>query len=769
MNKYVKGFLTNYQYKILLYLIIPFFLSIIAFSFLNKYFLNKLESEVLNKYTDSLNSLAYNFTEELNEIYQTSIMLESSKYFYDIYFSNTPIPLQDNYKFSHMVIALKNFKLTKNYIDSINIINKINNKVIGSNGTVTFDYFFNNSHFGEIYNTEEFWLNFSIDNNQMKILPIEIKDPGNIEIIPLAFFNIGSNISQNPLVVNLDKSKFSNFLYPYQLTKNSEIYVYNSTNNEIIASTSNISLTIDNIDDLIINSSETPLTMKINEKKYICINYSSIDLYNDHLEYIMLIPNTDIEYLPFQNKIIVFLFILICVLFSLLLCLTISSKIYAPIKELASLFPLEKNNTRNEDTITDMNILDNKIRTLISYNVDLKNDMTTIIPSVCEKYILNIIEQDDYDYNKLEPLLNKYNFSFAYNYFTTALIEFKFLDEFFKTFNVTEQQIIKEKLIPLMKSTERDKCKKFVLKLSKNKFCIILNSYEENLISYMESEILKLQELFNNDKSYLSIYCGIGQTYSGLHGIHNSWKESSQIFSTLSDFSKNKIDVYKSTNVIKTGYSLTTSEDNYIFNYLLSGNIDELILLIKNIISRNIESSISEASLKDLYLSFYSIGLKITNIKKITPSSLMNDDYIDILRYINTLSVNDLANYINKFFKSICIYNSSSNSSVEVDLKKLKKYIDNNYTKDIYLDSLSEQYNVTVKHMSKLLKKALGIPFKQYITNLRILKSKELLTDSDETIENIALKIGFNSRNTFIRAFKLLEGITPSEYRKNHK
>ena len=71
--------------------------------------------------------------------------------------------------------------------------------------------------------------------------------------------------------------------------------------------------------------------------------------------------------------------------------------------------------------------------------------------------------------------------------------------------------------------------------------------------------------------------------------------------------------------------------------------------------------------------------------------------------------------------------------------------------------------------MSKLLKKALGIPFKQYITNLRILKSKELLTDSDETIENIALKIGFNSRNTFIRAFKLLEGITPSEYRKNHK
>ena len=140
-----------------------------------------------------------------------------------------------------------------------------------------------------------------------------------------------------------------------------------------------------------------------------------------------------------------------------------------------------------------------------------------------------------------------------------------------------------------MKSTERDKCKKFVLKLSKNKFCIILNSYEENLISYMESEILKLQELFNNDKSYLSIYCGIGQTYSGLHGIHNSWKESSQIFSTLSDFSKNKIDVYKSTNVINTGYSLTTSEDNYIFNYLLSGNIDELILLIKNIISRNIK------------------------------------------------------------------------------------------------------------------------------------------------------------------------------------
>lgn len=768
MDIYIRKFLNNYQHKILLYIIIPFLLSIIAFSFLNKYFLNKLEDEVLNKYTDSLTSLAVNFTEELNEIYQTSIMLESSKYFYDVHFSNTPIPLEENYKFSHIVTSLKNFKFTKNYIYSVNIIDKTNNKIIGSNGTVTFDYFFNNSHFGEIYNTEDFWLNFNIDNNQMKILPIENINPGNIEIIPVVFFNIGGKISSNPLVVNLDKNKFSNFLSPYNVTDNSEIYIYNSTNNEIIASSNNSSFVLSDINKLFSNSSKEPLVTKLNGKKYISINYTSTNFYNNQIEYILLIPSSDIQYLPLKNQIILFLFILTCILFGLLLCFIISSKIYAPIKELNSLFPNEKTDIEL-DNINDMNILDSRIRCLISDNVNLKKDMNEILPSVCEKYILNILEQTDYDYNKLEPILNKYNFSFNFNYFTTSIVKIKFSDEFFTTFTTKEQEIIRENIISIMKTTEKIDCQKFVLSLSQNKFCIILNSNENNLTNYIKNETLKLQEIFNGNKTYLSIYCGIGHTYKGLSGIHTSWNEAIKIFSTLSDFNNNKICIYENISESTTGYSLTTSEDNYIFNYLLSGNIYELTLIIKNIVSKNIENSISEASLKDLYLNFYSIGLKVINLKEITPSFLMKDSYVDILRYVNTISTNDLASYINKFYKSICIYNQTNNPNIEINLKKLKKYIDSNYTKDIYLDSLAEEYNVNVKYMSKILKTTLGVPFKQYVTNLRILKSKELLNSTNDTIDNIALNVGFNSRNTFIRAFKLIEGITPTEYRKNHK
>ena len=770
MYKKLKKIFSNYQYKMLLYIVFPFILSILIFSLINNYFLIKLEDEVFNKYNNSLSSLANDLAEELNEIYQTSIMLKSSNDFFDIHFSNTPIPDTENYKFSHTVTALKNFKLTKNYIYSINIIDKVNNKVIGSNGTVTFDYFFDNDYFGEFYNKKEFWLNLEIDNNQMKILPIESLGDNSTKIIPLVFFNIGGSISKNPLVVNINKDKFSNFLLPYQPTENSQIFLYNSTTKEILSSTSNTTFTSNEINYLINESIQDYSIVNINGNKFFKFNYSYTEFYNDTLEYVMLIPTKDIGYLHIQNNFLIMFFIWFVILLGLALCFIISSKLYAPIKNLSSLFANEKfdGNSSDEDS-NELNILSTRVKNLIADNTNLKNDVTALIPSVCEKYILDIIQQDNYDFNQLEPLLSRYNFSFLYNNFTTALIEFHFSEIFHNTFTIPEQNIFIDELITDFKTLDMDIGQKFVLTLSKNKFCIILNSDTENQSNNLKNNIVVLENLINSNNLYLTIYSGIGQTYKDLIGIHKSWKEANQVFSNLSDFSDNKINIYKNNLEISTGYSITASEDNYIFNFLISGNIVELTTLIKNIISRNVKNSISENDLKDLYLNLYSIGIKVVNIKKVAPSFLMNDNYIDIIRYVNTISINELANYIKKFFKAICIYNLQGNNTCDINLKELKKYIDNNYTRDIYLDYLAEKYNVDVKYMSKLLKKVLGIPFKQYITNLRILKAKELLSTTEDKIENIAIKVGFNSRNTFIRAFKLLEGITPSEYRKNQK
>lgn len=761
----MKTFTQSYYYKILTYIAIPFILIIIAFSATNQYYLNKLETEAINKCQSSLDNISQNLTDQLYEISNTSAMLESSQDFFDVFLANNLIPSKDNYKFSRTVNVLKRFKFTKNYIDSVVIMDKTNNKVISSDGVVPFNYYFENAYYGENYNTKEFWLNLKIANNQIKILPLDKRNEST-DIIPLVFFQIGTDTSINPLIINLDKNKFSKFLFQYKVTENSNLYIYNSSNNEIISSTNDSLLKSININDYLENDISSEILL--NGEKMILITHTSKDLYNDTLKYFMLIPQKDISAMSSQYRYISIGILLCCFFLGFALCYTISLKIYKPIKGLTSLFSSEHLNSK--EPINEMELLDNKIKALISNNENLTKDMNAIIPGVCEKYILNILQQDDYNSKELEPLLKRYNFSFPYEYFATVMLGFTFTKDFYNIFNTTEQKLIEEKLLNLIGLSNQKEYIKYVLKIDKNVFCIIFNSNISNLASIAKDDIVKLQSLFAFDINYIKLFAGVGRTYEELEGMHNSWKEANHVFSGLSDFNSKQIEIYtKPTDNIVTGYSFTSSDDNHIFNYLFSGNLKGLTELLKEIIERNISASISQSSLKDLYIQIYNIGVKAANIKHINISDLMKEQYIDIIRYVNTLSINQLAEYIFRFYAEICTYNKDTNTAISIDLKDLKQYIDVNFTKDIYLDALAEKYNVTVKHMSKLLKMALGVPFKQYVNNLRISKAKELLTNTDNRIEDIAISIGFNSRNTFIRAFKLIEGIAPSEYRNKQK
>jgi len=53
-----------------------------------------------------------------------------------------------------------------------------------------------------------------------------------------------------------------------------------------------------------------------------------------------------------------------------------------------------------------------------------------------------------------------------------------------------------------------------------------------------------------------------------------------------------------------------------------------------------------------------------------------------------------------------------------------------------------------------------------YVLGKRINKAKEFLSKSSVTVEQLAQILGFSSPSHFIRRFKKLEGLTPSEYRK---
>jgi len=101
----------------------------------------------------------------------------------------------------------------------------------------------------------------------------------------------------------------------------------------------------------------------------------------------------------------------------------------------------------------------------------------------------------------------------------------------------------------------------------------------------------------------------------------------------------------------------------------------------------------------------------------------------------------------------------------KIDVNSIVDYINNNFSQDISLENLAYDSNISTPHLSRLLKESLGMSFQQYLNNQRVKKAKYYLKNTSKSIDEISNQCGFNSRFTFIRMFKLLEGITPTQYR----
>ena len=97
---------------------------------------------------------------------------------------------------------------------------------------------------------------------------------------------------------------------------------------------------------------------------------------------------------------------------------------------------------------------------------------------------------------------------------------------------------------------------------------------------------------------------------------------------------------------------------------------------------------------------------------------------------------------------------------------KAKEYIKSHYQRDISLDDVSKEVNISPYYFSKLFKEKAGENFIEYVTRIRMDKAKELLNSTDKSMKEICSEVGYSDSNYFSRSFKKNVGVTPTEYKE---
>lgn len=152
--------------------------------------------------------------------------------------------------------------------------------------------------------------------------------------------------------------------------------------------------------------------------------------------------------------------------------------------------------------------------------------------------------------------------------------------------------------------------------------------------------------------------------------------------------------------------------------------------------------------------------------KKIRVSNLLryNDDLCKLERclFCDTL-------FAEPFFLHYCmdiLYLTIDGAGEHGKISFAKNYIEQNYDKEVFINELAEQMGYSTPHLINKFKAYYGITPKAFITQLRILKAKELLLATDKLSREVAYYLGFADELYFIRFFKKHTGLTPRQFRE---
>ena len=165
------------------------------------------------------------------------------------------------------------------------------------------------------------------------------------------------------------------------------------------------------------------------------------------------------------------------------------------------------------------------------------------------------------------------------------------------------------------------------------------------------------------------------------------------------------------------------------------------------------------------YLLFRLKGQKrIANLMENMIASLVceteNEDVIN--QYSMGLVFLYLINHTDKL-----AHNSSCHYE-DIVVQATLKYIDNQYSTAV-LSRIAEDFNQSLPAISRLIKKNTGYTFIELLMRKRFQKAVMFLIETELPVEEIAANVGYENLSYFYRQFKVRYGMTPNQYRLEHK
>ncbi len=332
------------------------------------------------------------------------------------------------------------------------------------------------------------------------------------------------------------------------------------------------------------------------------------------------------------------------------------------------------------------------------------------------------------------------------------------------------QSLMKYHLMDLVEQTMEARCRLNFADVGWNQIAVILSgSGLDGWTNALCQSLEEIKDLFQKEGD-ASLSAGIGGVYGSFEDISTSYRESlaaleyrilderGEVISyrDMGDRDLSKV-LYPTIDKVKIKAKIRSGD--------AEGAEELLDQVFANLRSKRLNLPLEMA--KCLFFEIMGIGLEVLAEIKFRDESAQAR-YMEALYTCQTIG--QLHTALNRILVEICdfIKHGQSDRNQKL-LERIDSYIQENcFDNNFSLVSLADHLNLTPTYLSSFFKEKRGENLVDCIARLRMAKAKELLLTTDLHVSKIALQVGYASSGTFIRGFKKLEGVTPTQYRREH-
>jgi len=260
---------------------------------------------------------------------------------------------------------------------------------------------------------------------------------------------------------------------------------------------------------------------------------------------------------------------------------------------------------------------------------------------------------------------------------------------------------------------------------------------------------------------------GVGKIYESRMELSHSYEEARQALSFYGREQANQIIWFETLPQEHDGYYYPVEVAARLMNVVKSGDWSEVEKLLVDLYKQNFIDR--HLPLPKLQLFIYDLVANLIKLQEqILPGA--SDDIRPLLGQVHASSdMKSIYDYISKQYQAICEKVNERKRSQNLRLQDdILKLLDDAYMQaDLNLDAAADQLNISKVYLSQFFKEQTGVNFSDYLENKRMMEARKLLVSTELTVNEIAEQVGYNSSNTFCRAFKRSNGLSPMVYRKS--